>query len=153
MLKISVLMSVYKNDNPYHFEEALLSIWDNQILKPFEIVLIQDGAVPKSLHEIIFKWGDKLNSSLVLIVNDSNIGLTKSLNKGVKLCNGDFIARMDSDDISSSNRFKIQSEFLENNPKIDLVGSSLQEFNEFGNLSLIRKYPVDNFGLKKIILR
>jgi len=153
MLKISVLMAVYKNDNPYHFEEALSSVWDNQILKPFEIVLIQDGAVPKSLHQIIFKWGEKLNSSLVLIVNDSNIGLTKSLNKGVKLCNGDFIARMDSDDISSSNRFKIQSEFLENNPKIDLVGSSTQEFNEFGNLSFTKKFPANNFGLKKIIHR
>ena len=153
MSNISVLMSVYKNDNPCHFEEALLSIWDNQILKPFEIVLIQDGAVSKSLNEIIFSWKKKLNSSLVLIVNNSNIGLTKSLNKGIKLCNGDFIARMDSDDISSTNRFQIQSEFLKNNPKIDLVGSFLQEFNKFGNLSLIRKYPIDNSEFKKIIHR
>ena len=153
MLKISVLMAVYKNDNPHHFEEALSSVWDNQILKPFEIVLVRDGPVPKSVHDIICNWKKKLNIALVLLINDSNIGLTKSLNKGVKLCNGDFIARMDSDDISSSNRFKIQSEFLENNPKIDLVGTSTQEFNEFGNLSFTKKFPANNFGLKKIIHR
>ncbi len=146
-------MAVYKNDNPYHFEEALLSVWNNQNIKPFEIVLIQDGWVPKSINRIIVNWKKKLNSSLVLIVNDSNLGLTKSLNKGLKKCNGDFIARMDSDDISLPNRLKIQSKFLENNPHIDLVGSYAQEFNKYGNLSFIKKYPLNNSGIKKIIHR
>ena len=153
MMKISVLMSVYKNDNPYHFEESLLSIWDCQIFKPFEIVLIQDGPVSVSLEKIILKWKKKLNSVLVFIANESNIGLTKSLNKGIKLCSGDLIARMDADDISLPNRFKIQSEFLKNNSKIDLIGSYLQEFNKLGDLSLIRKYPLNFYEIKKNIHR
>ncbi len=146
-------MSVYKNDNPDHFDQALLSIWDKQVLKPYEVVLIQDGPVPEFLNEIINIWVKKLKLSMVLIINDSNIGLTRSLNKGLKKCRGDFIARMDSDDISSPNRFKLQLEFLKKNPKIDVVGSYLQEFNEFGNLNIVRKYPANNFGINKIIHR
>ena len=83
-------MAVYKNDNPAHFEEALLSVWNNQILKPFEIILVQDGPVPTSVNNIICKW-KRLNSSLVLLINDSNIGLTKSLNKGLMMCSGNLL--------------------------------------------------------------
>ena len=152
MIKISVLMSVYQNDNPIYFEEALLSIWDNQKLKPYEIVLIRDGEVSDDLNNIIYKWKGKLNSKLILLINDINIGLTKSLNKGLQLCNGDFIARMDSDDISDSLRFEIQSNFLLNNPEVDLLGCYNNEFSSIKDFNLIREYPLKSEDIKKTMI-
>lgn len=152
MIRISVLMSVYQNDNPIYFEEALLSIWDNQKLKPYEIVLIQDGEVSDNLSIIIYKWKERLGSKLILLINDFNIGLTKSLNKGLKLCKGDFIARMDSDDISVPSRFEIQSNFLLNNTKVDLLGCYNHEFSTVKDFNFIREYPLKSEDIKKTMI-
>jgi glycosyltransferase involved in cell wall biosynthesis len=141
---ISVLISVYKNDNSVYLNEALLSIWDKQIFKPFQVVLIQDGIVSESLRDIISHWRQKLNEKLVFIENTENIGLTKSLNKGLKYCSGDFIARMDSDDISCHDRFKLQIEFFNKNKDIDVLGGSMQEFSQNNELLFVRKYPTSN---------
>ena len=76
MLKTSVLMSVYKNDNPCHFEEALLSIWDNQILKPFEIssqqynvlrILKGQGINAISVNNIMSRMIDKMSNTSRLV--------------------------------------------------------------------------------------
>ena len=144
MKNISVLISVYKNDNSVYLNEALLSIWDKQIFKPFQVVLIQDGIVSESLRDVISHWRQKLNEKLVFIENTENIGLTKSLNKGLKYCSGDFIARMDSDDISSHDRFKLQIEFFNKNKDIDILGGSMQEFRQNNELLIVRKYPTSN---------
>lgn len=151
MQKISVLISVYKNDNPVYFDQALSSIWDKQIFKPFEVVLIQDGSISESLENVISHWRKKLNEKLVLIKNRENIGLTKSLNNGSKFCTGDFIARMDADDISDPNRFKLQIEFFEKNKDVDVLGGSMQEFRENNELLTVRKYPSSIHEIKKKI--
>ena len=65
------------------------------------------------------KWKKKFGEKLILVRNSSNIGLTKSLNKGIEFCSGDYIARMDADDLSTPKRFKLQTEFFEINKEID----------------------------------
>ena len=65
-------------------------------------------------------------------INEENLGLVKSLNKALKLCNGDFIARMDADDFSDSKRFEEQIKFLNENPDISLCATGVTIMNEDG---------------------
>ena len=123
-------MSVYKSEHPSYLERALLSIWDDQVRKPDKIVLLQDGPVGKELEEVLLKWKKKLGDSLLLIVNPINLRLTKSLNIGIKHISTDYIARMDSDDISIPDRFAKQMSFLEKNDFISIVGCNIQEFSD-----------------------
>lgn len=142
-MTISVLISVYKSEHPQYLDQSLTSVWTNQVLKPDEIVLVQDGPLHHELYNIINKWKIILKDKLRLINNETNLGLTKSLNKGLSVIQSDLIARMDSDDIADPMRFKIQCDFLEKNPEIYVVGTAIQEFND-SNINLgIRYYPRD----------
>jgi glycosyltransferase involved in cell wall biosynthesis len=152
MKTISVLMSVYKEDNPIFFNLALTSIWDDQTLKPNQIVLVLDGKLTDKLNEVIKNWIYKLDNKLLLVKNRDNIGLTKSLNKGIPYCKSEYIARMDSDDISDSKRFMLQVEFLNMNKNIDVLGGSILEFND-NNKSFKRIFPRNQKEiLKKIAI-
>lgn len=142
-MKISVLMSVYKSEKPAYLDRSLQSVWDDQTLKPDEIILVQDGPLGDELLQVIDKWQAKLREVLVLIRNEVNIGLTKSLNKGIRVAQGEYIARMDSDDISLPNRFVMQEEFLDENPSVYVVGGAIQEFNDNDGIIGERHFPKD----------
>ena len=133
MSSISVLMSIYKKDNSKFLNDSLESVWDSQTLKPQEIILIKDGTLSSELNLIVEKWKNKLGDQMIIIENSENIGLTKSLNKGIEFCTGNFIARMDADDISEPNRFFLQLDFFSKNRNIDILGGSILEFDGKGN--------------------
>lgn len=139
----SVLMSIYKNDSPIFFNEAMESIWVTQSLKPNQIILIQDGPLPLSLRKEIDVWKMKLGDILCICLNDQNLGLTKSLNKGLEYVTSKYIARMDSDDKSDAFRFEKQIAYLETHPEISVLGGSIQEINEEGEIVNVRTYPTD----------
>lgn len=141
MSDISVLMSVYKSEKAAYLDRALTSVWDDQTLKPEKIVLIQDGPVGEELAQIVNQWEKKLGEKLEVIRNEQNIGLTKSLIKGISVIKTDYIARMDSDDISLPERFTRQAEFLDSHPEISIVGSDIIEFSDTAGELGIRKYP------------
>lgn len=141
---ISVLISVYKSEKPEFLEQALCSVWDNQFLKPDEVILIKDGPLGNNLDLIISAWKNKLGNKLQIVINQENLGLTKSLNKGLKVAKFDLIARMDSDDISAPVRFRRQKEYLDAHPDIAIVGGSLQEFDSENKNLGIRHYPKTN---------
>ena len=140
-MSVSVLMSVYKSENPAYLDCALKSVWDDQTVKPSQIVLVKDGPLGEELEAVICKWGKKLGNVITLLKNEKNQGLTKSLNKGVGAVTGDLIARMDSDDISLPERFEQQVKFFDEHPDIDIVGGSLREFNEKNPELCVRHYP------------
>lgn len=146
-------MSVYKSEKPAYLDRSLQSVWDDQIQKPDEIILVQDGPLGDDLLQVITKWQEKLGGVLVRIVNEVNIGLTKSLNKGIKVAQGEYIARMDSDDISLPERFGNQVDFLDKHHDISVVGSYIQEFSDSCDNLGIRKFPLDTEGAKKIIYK
>lgn len=150
-MAISVLMAVYHSERAEYLDAALFSIWDNQILKPDEIILVEDGPLSKELKDIIKKWKVRLCQKLTIVTNEVNIGLTKSLNKGLAFVTGDYIARMDSDDISMPERFQKQMEFFERHPDVDIVGGSLQEFDSTNDNLGIRHYPRTNEDVLKYI--
>lgn len=152
-MTISVIIAVYKSEKPEYLNLALRSIWDDQTYKPKEIVLIADGPLGEDLEEVICTWKQVLNDNLILCRNEVNLGLTKSLNKGLKFATGDLIARMDSDDISHPKRFELQRNFLLAHPEIDIVGGSLQEFNNSEECLNIRHYPQNPDEIRKYICK
>ena len=93
MPKVTVLMSVYNSEK--FLRESINSILE-QTFKDFEFLIINDGSTDSS-REIILSYNDP---RITLFDNKNNIGLTKSLNKGLDLAKGEYIARQDADDIS-----------------------------------------------------
>ncbi|NBA85280.1 glycosyltransferase [Emticicia sp. CRIBPO] len=122
MPKISVVLPVYNSEE--FIQEAVTSILD-QTYKDFILFAINDGSTDKS-HEILSKIKDK---RLNVISNEKNMGLIYSLNLGLNLSKDfEYIARMDADDISLSDRFRIQVECLDNNKNVGIVGTSINYF-------------------------
>lgn len=152
-MSISVLMSVYKSEKFDYLDCALRSVWTDQSLKPDEIVLVEDGSLGKELEQVVSDWKSLLGEKLVILKNDYNLGLTKSLNKGLKVIKSDFIARMDSDDISHPLRFERQIKYLKEHPEISVVGGSLQEFDAAHECLNIRHYPLTNEMVRSSICK
>lgn len=150
-MSLSVLMSVYQKEKSNYFNDALYSIWDAQTLKPDEIVLIKDGPLNEELNKSIIFWKEKLGSVLKLLELETNSGLAKALNKGIQECSCDFIARMDSDDICSFDRFEKQVSFLTENPNVMLLGGAIREFNEISNNLFVRIYPRNTDEVKRYL--
>jgi glycosyltransferase involved in cell wall biosynthesis len=151
-VKFSVLMSVYFKDDAAHLDRALRSIHNDQILKPLEIILILDGTIGVELNEVIIKYKKALGGLLIVAGYSSNKGLAHALNFGLNICNFDLVARMDADDISLPNRFKLQIDFMRSNPDIAACGSYLGEFNdESENITKIVKLPLSNKDILKFI--
>jgi glycosyltransferase involved in cell wall biosynthesis len=119
-----------------HLEKSVLSIL-NQSFHDFEFIMINDGSTDESV-KIIKKYLDKDNR-IKIINNKKNIGLTMSLNKGLQIARGKYIARMDADDIALDNRFQLQYDFLEKNKDIFLVGGSEIFISEDGEPIKINK--------------
>ncbi len=128
-MKISVLISVYKNDNAVFFDEAIASVTTDQTRRPDEVVLVVDGPVGGPLEEIITKWKTSSPVPINVVRSAENIGLAKALNLGLAHCKFEYVARMDSDDVSLPSRFADQIAFLEQNPDVKLVGSWYKQFD------------------------
>ena len=147
-MKFSVLMSVYINDDSTFLDGAINSVLVDQSLKPNQLVIVKDGQLNKGCDEIL----NKLQSNdLVKIINiDVNIGLGDALNEGLKHCNYNLVARMDSDDICDSNRFKTQiTEFI-NDDDLVLHGSNIIEFNNsIGDCNLRRIVPQSETDIRR----
>ncbi|MCK4553264.1 glycosyltransferase family 2 protein [Candidatus Pacearchaeota archaeon] len=140
--KISVVMPVYNAEK--YLDESIKSIL-NQTFKEFELIIINDASTDSSLK--IIKKFQKKDKRVKLIKNKKNLGPAKARNKALKLAKGKYIAILDSDDICFPDRFKIQCDYLEDNPHIFLVGSSAIVIDEKGEkIGIFKKY--DNY--KKI---
>ena len=140
--KISVIMSVY-NGMPY-LEQAVESIF-RQTFEDFEFFIVDDASTDetwrylKSLRDMRIK----------LIQNKKNLGLAASLNIALRQAQGDFVARMDADDISLSIRFKEQINFLQKHPTIDICGSFVNVIDETDKIIGQIKKPTSNKEIKK----
>lgn len=135
-MDFSVLMSVYCKDNADDFRTALESVTLTQTLKPKQVVIVQDGVVPSSIDEIIEAVKGKAEEiEFTVLKKEINQGLAAALNSGLALCKYDWVARMDSDDISLEDRFEKQIAFIENHADISVLGGAIAEFeNEIGDI-------------------
>ena len=115
-IKITVLMSVYNTKEDY-LREAIESIL-NQTLREFEFIIINDASNEQTINIL-----DQYNDDRILrIDNEVNLGLTASLNKGLSIARGEYIARMDADDISYPNRLELQYQYMQKHPKVAVLG-------------------------------
>jgi glycosyltransferase involved in cell wall biosynthesis len=132
---VSVVMGVYNGDK--HLREAVDSILA-QTFADFEFIIINDGSTDGT-RAILESYRDPR----IVLVNQENVGLTKSLNRGMALAKGSYIARQDADDVSMPDRLQTQIDFLNANPNIALVGSAVQVIDGDGSHLAIFRNPCD----------
>ena len=141
---ISIIMSTYKE------EESLLRQSIESILKQtyrdFEFIIILDNP-ENEMHKRVIEEYVLRDSRIHFYINEKNMGLTHSLNRGIDLAKGEYIARMDADDISLVDRLERQLEYLEKN-HYDLIGGITEMINEDGSLSYksVKEEYVDKNG-------
>lgn len=127
-MNISVLMSVYYKETPEHLNRAMHSIWDEQTIKPNEIILVQDGFLTDELYNAISYWKKTIGEVFKTIRLEKNVGLGDALNIGLKACTFGLVARMDTDDICSPDRFEKQLNIFKNSD-VDICSSWVSEFD------------------------
>ena len=127
MADYSVLMSVYKKENPEYLKTAIDSML-NQSVATNDFVLVCDGPLTDSLDEVISNF-EKTNPGLFNVVRlPENKGLALALNEGITHCKNEIVARMDSDDFSKPDRIEKQLKAMDETGA-DIVGSNIFEFN------------------------
>lgn len=149
--KYTVLMSVYKNDDPNFLKIALESVYDVQTVKPNEIVVVFDGPLNENLYSVLDTFREGKEKVVKYYPQEVNRGLGDALRIGTSYCTGDYILRMDSDDISDKDRFAKQIEYVENHPEIDVLGTDIAEFNETPNEDMrVRACPEKHEDIVKM---
>lgn len=134
--KVSVIMGIYNCANT--LVEALDSL-ENQTYKNFEIILCDDGSVDDT-YQVACEYAQKYDN-ILLLRNEINKGLNYSLNRCLEHAKGEYIARMDGDDISLPLRFEKQVFFLDNHPDIAIVSCAMEYFDENGTFKIGKMIP------------
>lgn len=123
---ISIIMSVF-NERGSWLTQSIESIL-NQSYENIEFIIVLDNPDNIELKNILLDYSKK-DKRIILLLNDYNIGLVRSLNKALFTSKGEYIARMDADDISHKDRLYKQLNYLNDN-NLDLIGSNVNLFNE-----------------------
>lgn len=141
--EVSVIMATY-NEPGEIIRQSVQSIL-SQTFTNLELIILDDSTSEETRMALDFISSDP---RVHIIRSKSRMGFVHSLNIGLQKAKGEFIARMDGDDISLPNRLDIQVNFLKKHPSISVVGGSMYIINEDGNILSKRKYPTSNFLLK-----
>ena len=141
-MEVCVIMSLYKNDRLNNFKQAVNSIL-TQSFTEFDFHIQCDGVIEKSVEEYICNIND---SRVTVFRREENKGFAYSLNellgRVLKNKNYEYIFRMDSDDISITERLEKQMTFLNKNKDVDCVGTWAVEINAIGEEYFFKKMPV-----------
>nr|AGM37791.1 Gtr5 [Acinetobacter baumannii] len=149
-MNFSVLLSLYHKEKPEYLEKCFESIWDKQILKPSEIVLVLDGPIGEELISYVQKWQAKINNVLKIVPLSQNVGLGKALNEGLKQCSYDWVFRMDTDDICTPDRFEKQVAFIRQNPDVVLFSGQVMEFDkDITDANVLKAVPITYEEIKE----
>jgi glycosyltransferase involved in cell wall biosynthesis len=141
-VSFSVLLSIYFKEKPDYLLACFQSL-ANQTLKPYEVVLVEDGPISSNLKLIIEQYRGSLN--IVSVCLSNNVGLAKALNEGLKNCTYDLVARMDTDDIALPERFEKQYTFMQENDHIAVCGAQIFEMDEtMNNVFNERRVPLEH---------
>lgn len=129
MAMISVIMSIY--NEPIEWIRQSIDSVLYQTYTDFDFIIINDKPDRAENISILDRYASK-DARIVIINNEQNIGLTKSLNRGLEVAKGEYIARMDADDISRPERFEKQLAFLESHNECQVCFSSANYISEEG---------------------
>lgn len=145
---VSVVMPVYNLEN--YLSKAVESVL-NQTLKDFELIILDDCSKDQTFN-IASKYAKK-DRRIVLVKNRVNLGVTKALNKGLLLAKGKYVIRMDGDDWSYPDRFKLQVELMEKNPNVVVSGSYIDVCDQNLEKMYLRKYHRTDTEIRKRLFR
>jgi len=145
---VSIIMSVYNGEK--YLSRAVESIL-SQTYDNLEFIIIEDCSTDGSFN--ILENYKKRDKRIVIIRNNENIGLTKSLNKGLEICNGTLIARQDADDFSHPERIECQVDFMDRHPDIALVGTGGVSMDEAGNVLNTERIMCGTKRLKRTLIK
>lgn len=146
-VQISVVMSVYHGDHASYFSQALQSVLD-QTYQAAEIILVRDGQVGADIEDLLRTY--EKHPLIKVIRLPHNKGLAHALNRAIETARYPWIARMDADDICMPHRFEFQADYISKHPEVDVVGSSILEFE--GEEMVVRserKVPQFDQDIKK----
>ena len=129
MPRVSVIMGVYNINDKEVLQKAIMSIL-GQTFSDFEFIICDDGSTNNVLEMVKDIAGN--DKRIKIIQNEENKGLAYTLNKCLEVATGEYIARMDADDISEKDRFEQQIKILDEKPEVGLVSSNIYFFNEQG---------------------
>jgi glycosyltransferase involved in cell wall biosynthesis len=133
--RVSVLMAVYNGEK--YLREAIDSIL-GQTFKDFEFIIVEDGSTDRS-YDIVSSYGD---GRIRVVRNPANLGLIKSLNRGIEHCRGEYVARMDCDDRSLPERLSKQVAFMDSHPNVGASGTWVTHIDTEGRATGLTRTPV-----------
>ena len=143
MPAVSVIMAVHNAEA--YLDAAVKSIL-NQSFTDFEFIIIDDGSTDGSRNKL-GEYSRKDNR--VRLISRANKGLTPSLNEGLKLARGQYIARMDADDVASPVRLGVQVQYLYDHPQVSLLGGAYELIDDAGRLLTTIVPPTDDATLQE----
>ncbi len=123
--KISIIMGIYNCEDtlPVAIDSIIAQTYKN-----WELIMCDDCSTDDT-YKVAEEYKDKYPEKIILVRNETNKRLAFSLNHCLKYATGEYIARMDGDDISAPERFEKQIAFLKQNPNVDLVGTYMRRFD------------------------
>lgn len=127
MEKYSVLISLYKKEDPTFLRQAVDSML-TQTVKPDEIVIVEDGPLTEELYAVVKEYTDDQPDLFHIVKSEKNVGLGAALNLGLRECRNELVARMDTDDISKPDRCEKQLKKFAARPELAIVGAWVDEF-------------------------
>src|SRR3989344_3835609 len=145
---VSVIMPVYNLE--LYIEQATNSILC-QTYKNFEFLILDDASTDLTFS--ILKSLKNKDNRIILMQNQENLGVTKCLNKLLKIAKGKYIVRMDADDWSYPERIKLQVGLMENHPEVVVSGSYIEVCDSKLKTKYIRKYQHDDKSIRDHIFR
>lgn len=138
---VTVLLAVYNGER--HLGESIDSVFA-QTFEDFELVVVDDGSTDAT-SEILAGYAD---SRLRVVRNELNVGVTRSLNRGLGYSRGRYVARQDADDVSAPERLERQTAFLDANRDVTLLASSYLRIREDGTVFGSRSVPAEALGAR-----
>ena len=136
--KVSVVMSVY---NGSHYLQRSIESILNQTFTDFEFIIIDDGSTDNT-WDLITEYANR-DRRIKCFKNQENLGLTQTLNKGLNLARGEYLARQDVDDVSFPERLEKQVSYLELHPSVALISTGVQYVDNLGNQLWLDIPPTD----------
>lgn len=125
----SVLLSVYRGDDPDQLDASLASCF-RQTRTPDELFVVEDGPLTEELDAVLDSWASAHPGRVRRHALPENRGLGAALNVGVRECRHSLIARFDADDINVETRFETQCDYMATHPEVDVLGGYISEFTD-----------------------
>lgn len=141
--RVSVLMGVY--NGAAHVAMALDSLLA-QTFNDAEFVIVDDGSSDDT-PEILAGYASR-DARIRVLRNSTNLGLTRTLNRGLATCRGTFIARLDADDIASPERLERQVAWLDRNADVVLLGSAYHVLESDGTPTVVHRQPLHDVEIR-----